>query len=109
MTDNILFKTAMPFMAIMLLTMIVAFRRHDQKCRHRSFIQWSIYLMRRLSLFLWAVVSGLDAGYLNYRQVLASYKEPLENEEALGLLLGAKSSQEIFCARPMVINNLLAR
>jgi hypothetical protein len=38
MTDNILFKTAMPLMAFMLVTLVVAFRRHDQKCRHRSFI-----------------------------------------------------------------------
>jgi hypothetical protein len=81
---------AVPFLIAMLVSAFMVFRRHDTKRRHRSVAQWLIYALRRFTLFLWAVQAGFDAGYLQYRKTLATRPEPLENEEYLGLLLGAK-------------------
>ena len=90
MEDNILFKAAMPFVAAMILAAFMAFRRHDKKRRHRSFMQWGIYGTRRLCLYLLAINAGFDAGYLKYRRTLTAQMQPLDNEAELGLLLGSK-------------------
>lgn len=92
--NSLLARAVMPSMAAVLIGSYMAFRRHDQKRRHRSFLQWAIYLMRRFSLRLWAINAGFDAGYLNYRHVLDNYTEQLINEKTLGLLLGATTKSE---------------
>ena len=86
---SFLIRAVMPGMAAAILGGFMLFRRHDQKERHRSFMQGAIYLMCRFSLRLWAINVGFDAGYLSYRRVLDGYTEQLVNEKALGLLLGA--------------------
>jgi|ERR1017187_2258869 hypothetical protein len=92
--NSILVKAIMPLLAATFIGGFMLFRRHDQKERHRSFMQWAIYVMRRSLLRLWAINAGFDAGYLSYRHVLDNYTEQLINEEALGLLLGAAETKE---------------
>ena len=95
--NSLLVRAVMPFMAAMFVGGFMLFRRHDQKRRHRSFMQWAIYVMRRFALYIWAINAGFDAGYLNYRRVLTSHTERLVNEEALGLLLGATKQEAQPC------------
>ena len=74
--------------SVFLLGCWILVRRADLKKRHRSFAQWLIYAIRRLSQWLWAVHVGFDVGYLRYRQTLARCDHDMENERELGLVVG---------------------
>ncbi len=50
----------------------------------RSFGQWIILSFYRVMRFLWAIVRGIDIGYLEFRQVLKQVQLESENERTLG-------------------------
>ena len=52
----------------------------------RSPGQWFIFRMYMFMQFIWALVRGLDVGYLEYRRVLQQTRIEVENERCLGKL-----------------------
>lgn len=69
------------------LGMWMVLRHNDTQHAHRSFLQWVILMLFRMARFCYAVATGFDYGYLQYRKALEEAKLELENENALGKVL----------------------
>lgn len=67
----------------------MVFRHHDTKEEHRSFLQWVVWTMFRVSRFGYAVATAFDCGYLRYRKALeeSDVQREIVNERELGKLL----------------------
>ena len=62
----------------------------------RSFGQWLILLFYKVIRFLWAIVRGVDVGYLEFRQVLKQTQLEAENEKALGKMVKKTETEPSF-------------
>ncbi len=73
------------------LTFVIAgvflWRHRRPKADRHSCGQRAILLFYRVIRFLWAIVRGVDVGYLEFRKVLASTVIDMENEKVLGRLV----------------------
>lgn len=48
--------------------------------------------------FIWALVRGIDVGYLEYRRVLQQTRIEVENERWLGKLIKGRRSERVLSA-----------
>lgn len=62
---------------------------------HRSPGQWLIFRLYKLVQIGWAIVRGIDVGYLEYRRVLHEAQIEIENERALGKLVRARTEEPV--------------
>ncbi len=60
----------------------------------RSPGQWMIYRFYKAVQAGWAIVRGIDVGYLEYRRVLGETRIEMENERCLGKLVKARAERE---------------
>jgi len=58
----------------------------------RSSGQLLIFSLYRLMRFGWAIVRGIDVGYLEYRRVLQNTVIEIENERCLGKLVRSRDA-----------------
>ena len=82
-----------PLSFALILGGIVLARNKRITGERRSFGQWLILFFYRVMRFLWAIVRGVDVGYLEFRQVLKQVRLESENEKSLGKLM-KKSEKE---------------
>lgn len=75
-------------LSVVLLLLAIAFWRHfDTKRPHRSVWQALILLLYHTIRFFWAIVRGIDMGYLEFRRVMRETPIETGNERELGKLL----------------------
>lgn len=67
--------------------LIILWRNSQLATERRSPGQWFIFRLYRFMQFIWAMVRGIDVGYLEYRRVLQQSKIEVENERWLGKLI----------------------
>ncbi|MDQ2773567.1 MAG: hypothetical protein M3Y57_01365 [Acidobacteriota bacterium] len=87
------FSQWVPLSFALILGGVVLARNKRVTGERRSFGQWLILFAYRIMRFLWAIVRGVDAGYLEFRQVLKQVRLETENERTLGKLV-SKSPKE---------------
>jgi hypothetical protein len=81
------FSRWVPLSFALILGGVVLVRSKRVTGERRSFGQWLILFAYRVMRFLWAIVRGVDAGYLEFRQVLKQVRLETENERTLGKLV----------------------
>lgn len=69
---------------------IILLRNTQLSGERRSPGQWFIFRMYGFMQFVWALVRGIDVGYLEYRRVLQQTRIEVENERWLGKLNGRR-------------------
>ena len=72
---------------------LILLRNMQMNGERRSAGQWVIFRMYQFMQFFWAVVRGLDVGFLEYRRVLQQAKIEVENERWLGKLAKSKANR----------------
>ena len=73
-----------PLSFAILIGGVVLYRNHRIAGERRSVGQWIILLCYKMIRFLWAVVRGIDVGYLEFRRALLLTDIETENERTLG-------------------------
>ena len=76
-----------PLTVSLVAGLLILLRNAQFTKERRSPGQWFIFRMYQGMQFIWAVVRGLDVGYLEYRRVLQQSKIQVENERELGKLI----------------------
>jgi hypothetical protein len=90
------FSQWVPLSFALILGGVVLARSKRVTGERRSFGQWLILFAYRVMRFLWAIVRGVDAGYLEFRQVLKQVRLETENERTLGKLVTEAPKQNSF-------------
>ena len=72
----------------------ILFKNFQVSKARRSSGQWLIYCLYKTTRVFWAVVRGIDVGYLEYRRVLREANIEVENEKCLGKLIKAHGTDE---------------
>ena len=83
-------------LAVALAAGLIILMRNVQLSRERrSPGQWFIFHSYRFMQFIWALVRGIDVGYLEYRRVLQQTKIEVENERCLGKLIKRRHEEGV--------------
>ncbi len=75
--------------------LIILIRNAQLSKERRSPGQWFIFRMYRFMQFIWALVRGIDMGYLEYRRVLQQTRIEVENERWLGKLIKGRRDEAV--------------
>jgi hypothetical protein len=74
--------------------MVVLFRNIQLTKERRSSGQLLIFALYRAMRIVWAVLRGIDVGYLEYRRVLQETPIEVENERRLGKLVKGRGDDK---------------
>lgn len=75
-----------PLTVALVAGLLILVRNRQIAKDRRSPGQWFIFRMYQVTQFFWALVRGIDVGYLEYRRVLQQAKIEVVNERWLGRL-----------------------
>lgn len=84
-----------PLTVALLAGLFILIRNARDVEERRSPGQWFIYRLYRLMQFVWALVRGMDVGYLEYRRVLQQARIEVENERWLGKLIKGRQGTTV--------------
>lgn len=73
--------------------LVILLRNAHGTKERRSPGQWFIFRLYRFMQFVWALVRGIDVGYLEYRRVLQQTRIEVENERWLGKLIKGRRNE----------------
>lgn len=80
-----------PIALVMGVIVFMAFRRNDRKRPHRSFFQLIVFALYFIARWQYALIKGIDQGYVQYRLALQQTELEIDNERELGLILRKSS------------------
>lgn len=75
--------------------LLILLRNTQIAKERRSPGQWLIFRLYGFMQFVWALVRGIDVGYLEYRRVLQQTKIEVENERWLGKLIKGRQPEAV--------------
>ncbi len=81
-----------PLTVALVAGLLILLRNVQMTGERRSPGQWFIFRMYRFMQFVWALVRGIDVGYLEYRRVLQQSRIEVENERWLGKLIKGRQA-----------------
>ena len=61
----------------------------------RTIGQWTIVQLYKAARYVWAIVRGLDAGYLEFQQVRRTMALEIQNEHQLGKLIKPEQTERL--------------
>ena len=83
-----------PLLIALAAVMVVLFRNLQLAKERRSWGQLLIFALYRLMRIVWAIIRGIDVGYLEYRRVLQQTPIEVENERHLGKLVKGRTEEK---------------
>ncbi len=75
--------------------LLILLRNAQLTKERRSPGQWLIFHSYRFMQFIWALVRGIDVGYLEYQRVLQQTRIEVENERWLGKLIKGRRQEAV--------------
>ncbi len=81
-----------PLTVALVAGLLILVRNAQPTQERRSPGQWFIYRLYRFMQFIWALVRGIDVGYLEYKRVLQQSRIEVENERWLGKLVKGRQN-----------------
>ena len=86
-----------PLTVALVAALLILLRNVQMSTERRSPGQWLIFRLYRIMQFVWALVRGIDVGYLEYRRVLQQARiEVFIRVEVGGLRHPSRGVQEAF-------------
>ena len=81
------FSRWIPLSVALAASFAVLIRNMQSSRERRSWGQLLIFALYRGILVIWAILRGIDVGYLEYRRVLKETSNEIQNERFLGKLI----------------------
>jgi hypothetical protein len=85
----------MPLGIALVAAAAILLRNAQVAKERRSSGQWLIFGLYKVMRFVWALLRGVDVGYLEYRRVLQEAAIEVENERCLGKLIKGRRTEKV--------------
>lgn len=81
-----------PFAVALAASLAILMRNVQGKKERRSWGQLLIFTLYRGMRLVWAILRGIDVGYLEYRRVLQQTSIEIQNEKCLGKVIRGRKA-----------------